>query len=171
MKKTSILIVLPVILAVACGRIENLPDTPSVEFRSFSLFDSTDILGNHLKAGVLTFYFEDGDGDLGLAEPDSTSSSDTTNLFLTLYRKTNGVFSQVSDNDILKPSAYRIPYLTPIGQNGVLKGTIDITLLYFVYHNTDTLYYDFWVKDRAGHKSNTDSTCVVVLGTTGIFTR
>jgi hypothetical protein len=171
MRIKPIIFLLPAILVAACGKIENLPDTPSVEFRSFRLFDSTDILGNKLKAGVMTFYFEDGDGDLGLAAPDSTSTSDTTNLFLTLYRKTGGVFKEVGDGDLLKPSSYRIPYLEPIGQNDVLKGTIDITLLYFVYKDTDTLYYDFWVKDRKDHTSNVDSTCVIILGKTGIFTR
>jgi hypothetical protein len=172
MKKTPIILLLSVIItAIACGRIENLPDTPSVEFRSFTLFDSTDILGNNLRAGVLNFYFEDGDGDLGLSDPDSTSSADTTNLFFKLFRKTDGVFTEVGDDDLLKPSAYRIPYLEPIGQNDILKGTIDITFLYFIYNNTDTLYYDFWVKDRAGNKSNVDSTCVIVLGKTGVFTR
>jgi hypothetical protein len=171
MKIKPVILLIPAIMAIACTRIENLPDTPSVEFRSFRLFDSTDILGNNLKAGVMTFYFEDGDGDLGLADPDSTSTADTTNLFLKLFRKTNGTFTEVGDGDFLKPSSYRIPYLEPIGQNHVLKGTIDITLLYFIYKDTDTLYYDFWVKDRKGHESNIDSTCVIVLGKTGIFTR
>jgi hypothetical protein len=171
MKKRIIALILPALIVMSCSPFENLPDEPKVEFRSFTLFDSTDILGNKLKAGVMTFYFEDGNGDLGLSDPDSTSTTDTTNLFLTLYRKNNGVFKEVDDNDILKPSAYRIPYLIPIGQNDILRGTVDITLLYFIYKNTDTLYYDYWVKDRAGNISNIDSTCVIVLGNSGIFTR
>jgi hypothetical protein len=171
MSKRIIGLLILTTIIVSCVRIKNLPDEPMVEFRSFTLFDSTDILGNELKAGVLTFYFEDGDGDLGLAAPDSITTADTTNLFFTLYRKTDGVFHEVGDDDFLKPSAYRIPYLEPIGQNDILTGTIDITMMYFIYSDTDTLYYNFYVKDRAGNISNTDSTCVIVLGDNGIFTR
>jgi hypothetical protein len=172
MKKSIIGLLVLTTAIISCGRIKNLPDEPRVEFRSFTLLDSTDILGNHLKAGVLTLYFEDGDGDLGLPEPDSIYPGiDTTNLFFTLYRKTDGVFSEVGDDDFLKPSSYRIPYLEPIGQNDILRGTIDITMLYFIYSDTDTIYYDFKVKDRYGNISNTDSTCVIVLGLTGTFTR
>lgn len=165
-KRIAGLLVLSV-LTISCVRIENLPDEPMVEFRSFALYDTTDILGNQLKAGKITFYFEDGDGDLGIPKDDN--SGDTTNLFFTLYRKLNGVFSPVDADDPLKPSSYRIPYLEPIGQNDILKGTIDITLLYYIYSDTDTLLYSFSIKDRAGHYSNIDSTCVVVLGRSGIF--
>ena len=92
----------------SCFRVEDLPAKPRIEFRSFTLFDSTDILGNDIKAGKLTFYFEDGDGDIGIYDPDG-SSADTTNLFFTLFRKENGVFTEVADDDVLKPSHYRIP--------------------------------------------------------------
>lgn len=154
------------VLMVSCIKVENLPEEPSIQFRSFALYDSTDILGNDVKAGRITFYFEDGNGDLGIADPDGTSA-DTTNLFFTLYRKINGVFTPAADDDILKPSPYRIPYLEPIGQNDVLKGTIDITMLYYFYSKTDTVFYSFYIKDRAGNISNIDSTCVVVLGDKG----
>ena len=44
----------------------NIASRTSIEFRSFSMFDSVDILGNRQRAGVLEFYFEDGDGDIGI---------------------------------------------------------------------------------------------------------
>ena len=37
------------------------------------------------------------------------------------------------DNDPLKPSAYRIPYMERLGQNKILKGTISVTFLYLFY--------------------------------------
>lgn len=165
-KYFSIAFLLIIISIASCKKIEKLPDEPRVEFRSFSVFDSTDMLGNQVKAGKLTFYFEDGDGDLGLPVPDNTSS-DTTNLFLTLFRKTDGIFNEAASSDPLYPSSYRIPYMETPGQNKILRGTIDVTMMYFFYNKTDTLYYDFWVEDRQGHLSNTDSTCVVVLGDDG----
>ena len=144
----------------SCKKIETLPATPSVKFTSFAVFDTTDILGNTEKGGRLKFYFEDGDGDMGLAEP-SAGQTDTTNLFLTLYRKTNGAMVLAPDNDPLKPSAYRIPYMTRTGTNKILKGTISVTFVYLFWSPTDTIRYNFFIKDRAGHVSNVDSTSVI----------
>ncbi len=170
MKSRFIILIIASLMLSSCFRVEDLPAKPRIEFRSFTLFDSTDILGNDIKAGKLTFYFEDGDGDIGIYDPDG-SSADTTNLFFTLFRKENGVFTEVADDDVLKPSHYRIPYLEPIGQNDILKGTIDITMLYYFYSNDDTLRYRFFLKDRSEHFSNVDSTCVIVLGDYGTFPR
>ena len=153
--------------SVSCGKIEKLPPEPSIKFTSFEIFDSMDILGNLDKGGRLKFYFEDGDGDLGLAAYQSTNS-DSTNLFLTLYRKTKGVFTQVPDNDLLKPSSYRIPYMDRQGQNKILRGNISVTFLYLFYSQSDTLMYKFFVKDRAEHSSDTVSTCEIVLIKNGI---
>ncbi len=76
------------LLAGACGRIEQLSPVPRIEFRSFAVFDTVDLLGNEAKGGRLKFYFEDGDGNIGLNEP-TEEESDTNNLFMTLYSKTN----------------------------------------------------------------------------------
>src|SRR5512147_1794304 len=80
----------------SCVKIEHLPPVPSIEFRSFTVFDSTDILSNNYKAGKLEFRFQDGDGDLGLNEPQA-GEIDTTNLFFRLLRKTQGKMVQVPD--------------------------------------------------------------------------
>ena len=40
------------------------------------------------------------------------------------------------DNDPLKPSSYRIPYMERLGQNKILKGTISVTFLYLFYSPT-----------------------------------
>lgn len=162
--KRSIFIALVTIIIIlgACVPIEKLPPEPTIEFRSFTVYDTVDLLGNDAKAGKLTFYFEDGDGDIGLDE-NATSS----NLFLQLYRKTDGVFELAGPGDPLYPSEYRIPFLDTGGQNKILKGTIDVTLIYFLYNPSDTLYYDFWIRDRGGNDSNTATTCVIVLGDNG----
>jgi hypothetical protein len=153
--------------SISCGKIEKLPPEPSIKFTSFEIFDSTDILGNIDKGGRLKFYFEDGDGDLGLASSQNTSA-DSTNLFFTLLRKTKGVYVQVPDNDPLKPSSYRIPYMDRQGQNKILRGNISVTFFYLFYSQSDTLMYNFFVKDRAEHSSDTASTCEIVLIKNGI---
>ncbi|MBA4322447.1 MAG: hypothetical protein C0408_06465, partial [Odoribacter sp.] len=129
---------------------------------------STDILGNTQKAGRLNFYFEDGDGDLGLRSPELNTGQDSTNLFFTLFRRTGGALVPVSANDPLKPSSYRIPYMDRQGQNKILRGNISVTFLYLFYTPSDTIKYRFYVKDRAEHTSDTASTCEIVIIKNGI---
>jgi hypothetical protein len=155
------------VLIISCGKIEKLPPEPSISFTSFEVFDSLDILGNKVKGGRLTFRFQDGDGDLGLDSPQQTGAVDSTNLFFTLYRKTGGAFQEVANNDPLRPSSYRIPFMDRQGQNKILRGNISITFLYLFYYPSDTIKYKFYVKDRGQHLSNVDSSCVVVLTVNG----
>lgn len=168
MKRSVIIIVIAAIIIMgSCKPIENLPDEPSIEFRTFTLFDSIDILGNPAKAGKLTFYFEDGDGDLGNIAPVIPGQDPSSNLFFKLYRKVGNDFELAGPGDPLYPSEYRIPFLLPEGQNKILRGTIDVTLFYFLYNTSDTLYYEFWIRDRGGNDSNTSSTCLFVISENG----
>jgi hypothetical protein len=161
-----------IILAVSgsCTKIQLLPPEPSIEFRNFTVFDTTDILGNDCKGGRLKFYFEDGDGNVGMESPEETGL-DTTNLFFTLYRKTDGIMTQVPDNDPIKPSSYRIPFMEREGQNKILKGTITVTFIYLFYEkeHKDTIMYDFYLKDRAENFSNTAATTEIQLSVNGIY--
>jgi len=148
----------------SCKKIEHVPAAPQIEFTSFTIFDTTDILDNNSKGGRLKFHFEDGNGDLGLNAPSqSDTTADSTNLFFTLFRKEGGVMSAAPDDDPLKPSAYRIPYMERTGQDKILKGTISVTFLYLFYSPSDTIRYDFYIKDRAGNVSNVASTSEIVL--------
>jgi hypothetical protein len=152
----------------SCKKIEKMPAIPLIEFQTFEVFDSTDILGNPVRSGRLKFYFQDGDGDLGLKSPGNLAGgADSVNLFLKLYRKTDGEYTETLPTDPLKPSGYRIPYMTRLGQNKLLKGTITVTMLYYGYQPTDTIKYDFYIKDRAEHHSNTVTTCEIILQDNG----
>jgi hypothetical protein len=168
MERSVIIIIIAVLLMMgSCKPIESLPDEPRIEFRTFTLYDTIDLLGNYAKAGTLTFYFEDGDGDLGLDAPLTPGVDPSSNLFFQLYRKNGDLFELAGPSDPLFPSEYRIPYLEAEGQNKILKGTIDVTLMYIIYEATDTLYYDFWIRDRGGHDSNTATSCIIILGENG----
>ncbi len=151
------------LLAFSCKKPEKMSTIPSIKYTSFEIYDTTDILGNHPKAGRLKFYFEDGDGDVGLNPPE-IPGDDSTNLFFKLYRISGGVQVDAPANDPFYPSDYRIPYLPRVGQNNILKGTISVTFLYYFSSFNDTVQYDFWIKDRANHLSNTATTCRIVLG-------
>jgi hypothetical protein len=97
--------------------------------------------------------------------------TDTTNLFLVLFRKTGGVMVPVPDDDYMKPYSYRIPYMESPAQNKILKGTVTLTFLYLFYppEDNDTVIYDFFVKDRAEHLSNTESTCEIALSVNNLY--
>lgn len=121
------------------------------------MFDSIDILGNMQRAGVVEFYFEDGDGDIGIRQPlIGVPDQDTINLYFHQYNKENGVFDVPEDT-----LNYRIPYIERIGQNQVIRGTIEITFLYIGFSEDDTIKYDFYLLDRASHKSNIATSCEI----------
>jgi hypothetical protein len=165
MRKNSypVLFLIPLFVLGSCTKIEHLSPIPSISFNNFIIFDTTDILGNESKAGKLNFHFEDGDGDIGLKVP-SGGDADSTNIFLTLYRKTDGVMLPVTDqHDPLYPSSYRIPYMVRLGQNKILRGTVSVTFLYLFYSPTDTIMYDFYIKDRAKHESNVAFTGEIII--------
>jgi hypothetical protein len=154
------------LLAVSCIEIEKLPPEPRIEFISFTVSDTTDILGNTGKAGKLKFYFEDGDGDIGLNES-PTSTDESRNLFLTLYRKVDGVMTPALEGDPLLPTPYRKPYIETLGQNKIVKGEITVVLLYLDFGPEDVIMYDFYIQDRAKHLSNVESTCEIAINSNG----
>jgi len=166
--KYPLLFLMALLMLGSCTKIEHLSPIPSIRFNSFEIFDTTDILGNISKAGKLDFYFEDGDGDIGLKVP-SGNQTDSTNLFFTLYRKTGGIMVPATEDDPLYPSSYRIPYMVRLGQNKILRGTISVTFLYLFYSPADTIMYEFYLKDRAPHESNVASTSEIILSTNNIY--
>ena len=168
--KIFLAVVITILLAsVSCVKIQTLPPEPRIEYISFTVFDTVDILGNDTKGGRLKFYFEDGDGDIGLPVPSAGQLYDSTNLFFTLYRKTDGVLVQAPANDPLKPSDYRIPYMERLGQNKILKGTISVTFLYLFYSESDTVKYNFYIKDRAGNESNIATTSEIAVSVNDVY--
>ncbi len=157
-KLSYIALLLLILVSFSCKKIKQLPPEPKIEYRSYVMFDSTDILlGNTFKAGRLEFYFEDGDGDLGLDQPiPGYPDQDTVNLVFYQYNKANGIYSEPDDT-----LHYRIPYIERLGQNQVLMGTITISFLYIGFSDQDTIKYDFFIKDRAGNISNTSTSCEI----------
>ncbi|MCU0363086.1 MAG: hypothetical protein MUE32_06990 [Bacteroidales bacterium] len=166
--KYTALFLIVTLFQQSCRKIETLPPEPYIEFTQFEIFDTTDILGNISKGGRLKFYFEDGDGDLGLRAP-AGGASDTTNLFLTLYRKDNGAMVPAPPDDPLKPSEYRIPYMARLGQNKILRGTIAVTFIYLFAAPGDTIKYDFYIEDRALNESNVATTAEIIVTENNIY--
>jgi len=161
--KIPILIITVLLSSLSCKKIESLPEIPSISFNSFILKDTTDVLGNEGKIGELIFDFEDGDGDIGLIQPDSLSVDSTNfNLFFTLFGKIDGEFIEVSENDLETPLNYRIPYIEKEGQNKALIGEIQVDFIYLLFEY-DTIKYSFFIVDRALHKSNVETTPEIAM--------
>lgn len=163
------IVIFSVFVLFSCGKFEILPPEPHIEYRSFSVFDTTDILGNSIKGGRLKLYFEDGDGDIGLEAPFENAEADTINFFVTLYRMNDGRLFKAPDNDPFKTAGFRIPYMERTGRNKILKGDISVIFFYLFYTEEDTIRYDFYLKDRAGNLSNSVSSSVIPVYHSGVY--
>ena len=152
------------IIFASCEEIKSYPEIPSVDYHSFALYGTTDALGNNILIGKLKFEFTDGDGNMGLEQPDSIDLPDSLlyNLYLSLYEKDGSEFTKTEDISSLN---FRIPYIEREGQNKTLTGTITVDLEYKVI-DYDTFFYTFYIIDRQFNKSNVDSTEVLIF--TGI---
>ena len=164
MKKISFILVLAAVLFTGCPAPSVLPDVPRVEFISFMLEEKPNPLGTVL-TGTLTFYFEDGDGDIGFnASLDSLNQPDSVkyNLFLTIHEMVDGSYREVDTSELDSKPFYRIPPLDREGQNKTLKGEIAVEIEYFTI-DYDTLKYTFYLMDRAYHRSNQDTTTEIIF--------
>jgi len=160
-KFLSLSFVVSAIIA-GCGEIVTYPDTPVIDYKSFSLYKTTDDLGNSIFLGKLEVEFTDGDGDVGIEQPDSANLADSLkyNFFTRLYNFNNGVFEEITGSG--GEQNFRIPYITREGQNKTLKGTITIDFEYKIIEY-DTIFYTFYMMDRGFHRSNVDTSQVIIL--------
>jgi len=133
-------------------------EIPYIEFRSLEKIDNGK--GYDDKA-ILSFYFEDGDGDIGLEGkvPDTLATDDDYNLFILYNEKQDGNFVLIKPNP---PSNARIPplsYSVPESISGIIS--IETVINHFSSIKYDTVRLDFYIVDRKKHKSN--------IATTGEF--
>lgn len=107
------------------------------------------------------FSFTDGDGDIGLLQSDTVAPYDY-NMFLKYFEKENGVFVEIPT---AVPFNYRIPVITPEGQNKTLEGEIAIRINFYYnpFSAFDTIKYSAYIMDRALNKSNTIETREIIV--------
>ncbi len=146
--------VLGLFFVFGCTKEETYPITPEISFKNLEVFQSL----SQNDSLVLTFSFTDGDGDIGTPDADTVN----TDVFVTMYEMMDGVF--VKYDDPFGAFNYRVPFLEPRGNNKSLKGDIRINVDYNIFEINDTIRYELYMKDRAGHQSN-------VIGTSTIVTR
>lgn len=158
----------------ACKKVEKFPETPRIQYLGFEKIYNPGL--EIYDRGVLSFSFEDGDGDIGLNTGDTLPPYDPSseyhyNLIITFFEMQNGELTEVpivwfnpqtEQYDTLTLSA-RIPDLTPSGVNKSISGEIFDTLFIYNFSSSfDTIKFDAYIFDRALNKSNTISTPLIV---------
>ncbi len=141
---------------VACIKPETFPPEPRIlDVR----FDRSNV--DSKEAFFVYIDFQDGDGDLG--SPESVGEA---NVFLIDPRPNNIDISLPKDTQ-----TFSMRFIEPQGSNESIEGTINIhqqvgnCCLHVIipgfacnqpkeFPDYDTIYYDIYIKDRAGNLSN-----------------
>lgn len=128
---------------VGCIDPPNYSTTPKLEYRS----TDKEFVDELIEELNITFYFEDGDGDIGLTEQDTFN-----NLFLI-------------DSRTGFPVDFRIPNIPANGGVDDIRGTIVLTKsdVNCIGTIADTLTYDIYMIDKAGNQSNVITTDTVIV--------
>ena len=147
------------ITASGCKPEKNFPAEPVIAFKSLAQYQNANPQLTDSASFVVTF--TDGDGDIGLSASDlqppfDTGSTYYYNLFLEMDTVRDGVWGRVQ---LLLPLHYRIPYITPTGQNKALEGEIAVALKPWPIAGTaaepwDSVRFSATLVDRALHISN-----------------
>ena len=146
------LLLLGVIGFAMCIRPPDYPIIPRIGF--LRMTKNTLKQGNALTDSLrLVLSFEDGDGDIG--------SNDSVNVFLFDSRQPNGT-----------PEIARMPLVPEQGAKNGISGEISL-LIYTTCclpgcnlpskNAVDSLFFDVFIKDRAGNKSNVVRTPLIAL--------
>lgn len=169
------LFVFGAIFLYTCKSPQTEPLPPNITFKNILLADSFDALGNKVKLCRLCFNVIDANGDIGLAENDTTGAYHKDSLyhydlFTKLFEVKNGEPIEIDEP---APRNFRIPYIVPAGQNKLLMADIYIDMD-FTFNQQQQLMYDsvmfeFYIVDRALHKSNTEHSIEINLYDNGVF--
>ena len=146
------------LLLSSCLKTEEFPPEPMLVFKSYD---------QAAEPARLTVSFTDGDGDIGLDQGDTLAPFNPGspwyhNFFVDYYKMQNGQWElQV----FTLPLYYRIPVITPTGQNKTLEGDIAVEISPLVLPQLpgDTVRFGVHIADRALHESNTVFTEAIVV--------
>ena len=155
--KISFIVIILALVLSSCLKAEEYPLEPIIKYESFNVMNDS---------ATLVISFTDGDGDIGLNPSDTTGDYSPSNyfhhnLFVEYYEKDDAlgwVRGKTLDGDDID-FLYRVPYLTPNGNNKALKGEIQVTIEPTYYNpfstQSDTIMYRITLADRSLKVSNT----------------
>ncbi|MCC7051442.1 MAG: hypothetical protein IT239_06675 [Bacteroidia bacterium] len=148
------------IIISSCIKRKEFPPEPIIKFKEFTQTPDT---------AFLKFSFTDGDGDLGLNQQDTSapfnfSGNNYYNIYIKYFEKHKGVFQEIT---LAAPFNYRFKRIQSPGRNKAIEGEMKIKIQAPYYSPFlsvgDTVKYDFYIKDRALHVSNTETTGDVII--------
>ena len=157
----QIFLFLLILVLSDCKQRPTFPASPEITFLELKK-QKTQGSSGAKDSVTITLSFKDGDGDLG--------SYRTQNYFADLLAKQNGVFKQIVVKDTI-PVVYldkngTFPPLNPDGRQGPIEGTLSYGVStelakYFGDSSSVTVKFKVYIKDNAGHSSNTIETTEV----------
>jgi hypothetical protein len=168
--KNSLLIIgyMFMALMVSCVETEPVSPIPEITFKKLEIVQITDGLGNKIIMTKLQFTFIDGNADIGIEQgiSDNPALPDSVrfNVFINTFEKKDNYYLPVviDTADTLMPPPYSAIFqndkLERVGQNKTIKGTITLNMPYYLLPDYDTIRYEFYIRDRAGNKSNVEVT-------------
>lgn len=164
--QSAILLSLMLLMFNSCMEKQEYPDVPQLEFLQFTILEHP---SGYDSVGIMLLSYTDGDGDLGLVKGDTS----TFNFFVSYYRMENGelkpgtFYNPVTDQIDTINFNNRFYQLAPPGYSGWIKGEIEDTIrpLYDPRSTkaVDTIQFTAYVIDRAGNKSNTVETPLILV--------
>ena len=150
------------LLFFGCHRPEPFSEVPYIEFVRLEKVDEGTGVDNQAN---LVVRFQDGDGDIGLNDADTTGvfSKDSIyyyNFFIDYYEKQNGDYVLV---ELPLSNNARIPRLSNSVPESI-EGNISIELYINNFLSPyDTIRFSCYIVDRALHHSNTITTPDIVV--------
>jgi len=141
------------VLISSCIKQEEFSDIPEISFRPFTLLFDT---AQYAVKGVLSFDFQDGNGDIGLNPGDTFPPYNREggfyyNLVIRYFEKRDSVYVEVV---LDPPFSARIPVLNPDYPGKAIKGFISDTLAMDPAPDYDTVRFEFFIYDRVLNQSN-----------------
>jgi hypothetical protein len=160
MKKIVYSGIILLVFLCACRKPERFPIIPEIKLISFEKYQATDsTIGT-----ILVFYFQDGDGDVGLDRRDTfppfnLGSLYYHNFFCDYYEKQNGIYVKV---ETPLPFHARIPRLTYLPEESI-NGEIYIKMSYYFDSEShyDTTQIKFYIVDRKLNYSNVEEATMI----------
>jgi hypothetical protein len=155
--------IIAIVFFCACKKIVKYSDIPEIKFISIENYNDTiNIYGQEpiINYGaILAFYFQDGEGDLGLDEqdlknPPFNAMPYRNNLFIDIYEKQHGNF--VKSDTVFDAKFPRLSNIPGESINGEIYHTI--TNCFDLY---DTIQLQFYIVDRKLNKSNIETANII----------
>jgi len=161
MKKLAYIVLLAALLC-SCHRPEPFSEVPYIEFVRLEKVDDGSGVDNQAN---LIIYFQDGDGDVGLDDADTTGvfSKDSLyyyNFFINYYEKQNGVWELV---ELPTPLHARIPRLSDNLPESIEGEITILTYINNYFSSFDTIKLSCCMYDRALHQSNIIETPEIIV--------